>query len=132
MPSVWPARAPSSEGFGVLGFASATGGDTIGVAGKSHSDAGTGTLGWSAGDGTGVLGHSGPEPRPPALPMTGVYGHAAQEGGREGVFSGKSAQLRLVPASTAHPTSGPLGDLFLDLEGVLWLCKGEADWRRLA
>ena len=121
----------STEGRGVWGFASAASGAPVGVFGESLSDGGTGTLGWSVGEGTGVLGYSG-GPRPEVMPRTGVYGVALQKGGRGGVFSGAAAQLRLVPASSPHPTSGKLGDLFLDLEGALWFCKGDTDWKQIA
>jgi hypothetical protein len=125
-------ESASSDGWGCLAVATAEGGRTVGVAGSSASGGGTGVLGWSRGDATGVQGYSGPEPRPDAPSMTGVYGVAAQEGGRGGVFSGSAAQLRLLPASSARPDSGQLGDLFLDAEGSLWFCKGGEDWKQLA
>jgi hypothetical protein len=61
-----------------------------------------------------------------------VYGVAAQGGGRGGWFSGGAAQVRLEPASTTHPASGQIGDLFLDADANLWLCKGGRDWKQIA
>jgi hypothetical protein len=41
------------------------------------------------------------------------------------MFSGKLAQVRLLPSGAAsHPSSGALGDLFLDKVKRLWFCKG--------
>jgi hypothetical protein len=122
----------STEGAGVSGEARARSGDTVGVFGRSDSGAGIGTMGWSSADGTGLLGYSGPLPRPAAQGATGVYGFAAQEEGRGGWFVGNAAQIRLEPGSGAHPESGQTGDLFVDDEGRLWFCAGDTDWKRLA
>ena len=89
-------------------------------------------MGWSRGDATGILGYSGPDPRPSPLLMTGVYGVAAQDLGRGGVFSGKAAQLMLGPVSATHPVSGQMGDLFADTSGRLWFCKGGTTWKQIA
>jgi hypothetical protein len=52
---------------------------------------------------------------------------------RGGLFAGKVAQVRLLPSSSAsHPSSGSLGDLFLDKGGRLWFCKGGTTWKQLA
>lgn len=116
----------------VVGVVSATSGPTIGVMGESFSSAGTGVRGWAAGGATGVVGFSGssfPSAAPPA--RTGVYGNAPR--GRGVVASGGTAQLRLVPSSAStHPSSGALGDLFLDKAGRLWFCKGGARWKQIA
>jgi hypothetical protein len=38
-----------------------------------------------------------------------------------------------VPSSrSTHPSSGALGDLFLDKSGRLWFCKGGTTWVKLA
>jgi hypothetical protein len=79
----------------------------------------------------GVLGFSGPF-LVEALPATGVYGIAAQGGGRACPFSGPAAQIRLEPASTTHPASGAMGDLFADTSGRLWFRKGDTVWKQVA
>ena len=116
----------------VVGVTSATTGRTIGVMGESFSTAGTGVRGWAAGGGTGVYGFSGgtfPAGDPPA--NVAVYGVSAA--GRGGVFTGKAAQVRLVPSTApSHPASGQLGDLFLDAKKRLWLCKGGTSWHLIA
>jgi hypothetical protein len=66
------------------------------------------------------------------MPATGVYGVAVQEYGRGGVFSGQAAQLRQVPVSMTHPSSGKMGDLLADTTGRLWFCKGDEDWKQIA
>jgi hypothetical protein len=102
------------------------------------------TLGRSAGDNTGVHGHSGQSPVTVSAAKTGVYGYAGQDAtavgvrgasptGRGGLFSGKRAQLRLIPSTaTTHPSSGIVGDLFLDKNKRLWFCKGGTTWKQLA
>jgi hypothetical protein len=63
---------------------------------------------------------------------TGVRGVGGPDG-RGGEFSGPEAQIRLVPSSArTHPTSGRVGDLFLDRSSRLWFCKGHASWVRVA
>jgi hypothetical protein len=42
------------------------------------------------------------------------------------------AQVRLTPASGAHPTSCETGDLFVDSGGHLRYCFGGVNWKRLA
>jgi hypothetical protein len=115
----------------VVGITSGATGRTIGVMGETFSAAGTGVRGWAAGGGTGVYGYSGssfPAGDPPA--NVGVYGSSAT--GRGGVFKGKKAQVRLVPSTAStHPSSGSLGDLFLDRNKRLWLCKGGTSWHLL-
>jgi hypothetical protein len=112
--------------------------------GKSFSSRGTGVRGWAAGDATGVLGFSGGSGVPDAVARTGIYGYAGQgkgsvgvrgtpQTGRGGLFSGKVAQMRLQPSSAStHPSSGALGDLFLDRNGRLWFCKGSSTWKQIA
>ena len=61
---------------------------------------------------------------------SGVYGRS--DDGRGGRFSGKKAQIKLDPATTAtHPTTGDAGDIYLDKSKRLWLCKGGTSWVRL-
>ncbi len=61
----------------------------------------------------------------------GVQGTAAA--GRGGLFSGGAAQVSLVPSTAAtHPTSGQVGDLFVDATRRLWFCKGGTTWVQLA
>ena len=57
----------------------------------------------------------------------------AAPGGRGGVFTGGSSQIRLMPSTSAtHPTNGLAGDLFLDAGNRLWLCKGTTAWVQVA
>jgi hypothetical protein len=61
----------------------------------------------------------------------GVRGESTH--GRGGLFKGKKAQLRLQPSTAnSHPSSGAMGDLFVDKHGRLWFCKGGTTWRQLA
>jgi hypothetical protein len=106
-------QGSSSTGNGISGSST----KKTGVAGTSTS--GTGTSGASA-SGTGVAGSS----------KTGYGVHGS--GSRGGVFEGSSAQLRLTPASKAHPHSGSPGDLYVDHNHHLWFCKGSTDWVKLA
>ena len=88
-------------------------------------------VGANGGGGTGVLGFSGDEPPRRVARDAGVYG--ASEKGRGGIFKGNVAQLRLVPsAATTHPSSGQIGDLFVDKSGRLWFCKGGTTWKQVA
>ncbi len=70
-----------------------------------------------------------------------VYGSTAGTGagiegrsdrGRGGQFTGRVAQIRLLPGTGPHPSSGSTGDLYLDNKGALWFCKGGANWKQLA
>jgi hypothetical protein len=55
-------------------------------------------------------------------------------GGVGGRFKGKTAQVQLVPSTTAssHPTSGSAGQLFVDKSKRLWYCRGGTSWKQLA
>src|SRR4029077_12702327 len=53
--------------------------------------------------------------------------------GTGGVFTGKTAQLQLVPSiAAAHPASGVGGQLFVDKSNHLWFCRGGTDCQQLA
>ncbi len=53
--------------------------------------------------------------------------------GTGGKFTGKTAQIYLVPSTaTTHPRSGTRGQLFVDKSGRLWFCKGSTSWKQLA
>ncbi len=61
----------------------------------------------------------------------GVEGQSAQ--GVGGKFSGKTAQLQLVPSSAIGPPAiGVAGQLFVDRANRLWFCQGGSAWRQLA
>ena len=77
----------------------------------------------------------------PAGTGSSVYGSTAGKGagiegksnlGRGGQFTGRLAQVRLLPGTGAHPASGSTGDLFVDNHGNLWFCKGGTSWKQLA
>jgi hypothetical protein len=135
-PGVW---GNSDTYVGVQG----TSASSNGVFGNSNATDDPAILGQSPGSSTGVQGFSGSGGAPTVPRKTGVHGFANQDvraigvkgqspKGRGGVFVGGKAQLRLVPsAATLHPTSGALGDLFLDHSGRLWLCKGSTTWVKL-
>jgi hypothetical protein len=91
-------QGTSGSGAGVVGFctsnAGVIGGSTssVGVRGDSSSfigvwgaSGGTGTVGQSSGNNTGVHGHSGSGALPGAKAKTGVYGYAAQDANSRGV-----------------------------------------------
>jgi hypothetical protein len=61
----------------------------------------------------------------------GVDGRSSKGAG--GKFTGKTAQIQLVPSTAAtHPTSGSAGHLFVDRSKRLWFCKGGTNWKQLA
>jgi hypothetical protein len=119
-------------GVSILGNNYAAGGIALGVQGSSYSPKGIATTGWATKGGTGLVGTSGtdfPTGRVPS--STGVFGYA--EHGRGAVFAGPTAQIRLVPSTTAtHPASGQAGDLFMDKAHRLWVCKGGTSWVKIA
>jgi hypothetical protein len=95
-----------------------------------YTQNGWGVVGSAAGDtadGIGVVGIAQGK-------ATGVRGWS--EGGRGGLFSGRRAQIRLLPAGAAtHPKAGASGDLFVDATGRLWYCTtggNPASWKQLA
>ncbi len=51
---------------------------------------------------------------------------------RGGQFIGDAAQVQLLPGRTAHPTTGSPGDIYLDKNMNLWLCKGGTKWKQIA
>jgi hypothetical protein len=58
---------------------------------------------------------------------------AASALGAGGRFSGKTAQIQLVPSNlSTHPPSGSAGQLFVDRSNRLWYCKGGTAWHQLA
>ena len=61
----------------------------------------------------------------------GVEGQSAQ--GVGGRFSGKTAQLQLVPSAVSGPPAiGVAGQFFVDRANRLWFCQGGAAWKQLA
>jgi hypothetical protein len=59
--------------------------------------------------------------------------HGTSPAGRGGIFKGGTAQIKLVASSKVNdPLPGQLGDLFLDKNKRLWLCKGGSNWKQLA
>ena len=142
----------SPDGTGVGGFAFASAGTTYGVYGQIDSPAGSGVRGYASArsgeaygvsgltesvDGVGVQGEAvagtgktyGVAGLSDSKDGAGIFGGGT---GRGGIFIGRSAQVTLVPATGSHPESGLMGDLFLDSDGALWLCKGTTDWKQLA
>jgi hypothetical protein len=140
----------STSGFGVVGSSE----QSVGVVGKSNeasgvsgsSEHGAGVQG-TTGEQAGVVGFYGPTVAVGVWPVarTGVFGWAhdphkssvgvrgSSENGRGGVFEGLQAQVRLLPSTAkSHPTSGQMGDLFVDKNGRLWFCKGGQTWVQLA
>lgn len=129
----------SSSGTGVFA-ASGTGTGVFAVGGSSTLPAVVGhTI-----NGTAVQGYSGSGSLPAGQAKTGVQGYADTDAdsagvrgtspaGRGGIFKGGTAQMKLIPSSSAtHPASGDRGDLFVDASGRLWFCKGSATWKQLA
>jgi hypothetical protein len=120
------ARLPNAGAMLANNYAS--NGLAVGVQGTSDSPTGLASIGWARNGGTGVSGVVGAT-FPTIPPRTGVYGKAPDRGG---VFIGGKAQVRLVPsASATHPSSGALGDLFLDKNKRLWFCLGGKAWKRV-
>jgi hypothetical protein len=116
------------NGTGVQGH-SGTGGNVpappvkTGVVGSANQDATAVGVQGKSRAGAGVKGTT----------TTGVAVKGSGGSGRGGVFSGGTAQLKLVPSTaTTHPSIGALGDLFLDKNKRLWFCKGGTIWVKLA
>jgi hypothetical protein len=93
----------SPTGTGVSGAS----GSAIGVAAFSNATAKPAGRGWSAGESTGLQGHSGSDSPPAAPAKTGVFGYAAQDADARGVH-GQSASGRGVygQATTGHGVRG--------------------------
>jgi len=133
-------HAVSSSSYGVYGY-SASG---IAVHGASASGTMPAIQGWAKSGRAGVVGYSGASSPPVGPGRVGVYGLADGSSGAVGVlgrsttgrggsFSGKVAQLHIAPSGAAtHPTSGKLGDIFLDKNKRLWFCKGGTTWKQIA
>ena len=77
----------------------------------------------------------------PAGSGSSVYGSTAGKGagvegksnlGRGGQFTGRLAQVRLLPGTVCTPRRGAPADLFVDNHGNLWFCKGGASWKQFA
>jgi hypothetical protein len=148
---------PAATGNGVVGLAF-TGAGVMGSSGGS----GPGVLG-IAGDAQAVIAWASDNNSAPALEAEhdgnghGVYSHLESESnasaalrgktlgtgagvdassalGVGGKFSGKTAQLYLVPSATAgtHPAKGSPGQLFVDKYKRLWYCKSTSTWIQLA
>lgn len=115
----------SGSGSGVRGETSGSGSAVLGTNTNAASTAGV--QGNASGSTRGVYGlHTGTSKK-----GVGIYGES--EGGRGGVFSGKVAQLKLVPsADQTKPSKGQKGDLFVDKVGRLWYCRGGTNWVQLA
>jgi hypothetical protein len=59
--------------------------------------------------------------------------NASSSKGPGGKFTGKTAQVLLVPSTASTPpTSGTAGALFVDKSKRLWYCKGGTSWKQLA
>ena len=123
----------SNEGTGVYGSATTSG---SGVSGYSNSGAGvSGTSGMGPGvSGSGMhYGVYGTSSSEAPFGGAGVYGSGfagvIASGRAYGVqASGSTAQLYLVPATTAgHPKKSTgahqVGEIFLDVNAALWLCQ---------
>ena len=66
-------------------------------------------------------------------PGAGPAINAVSALGAGGLFSGKTAQIQLVPSTAStHPASGTAGQLFVDKSNRLWFCKGGTSWHQLA
>ncbi len=99
----------TGSGFAVYGCAAGTGKAVAGYVASTTSSA-TAVYGSTAGTGVGVEGKA--------------------TNGRGGRFTGRFAQINLAPGpSTTHPsTGGVAGDLYADLSGRLWFCRGSNVW----
>jgi hypothetical protein len=103
---------PASAGRAVFGRTVGTGIAVVASVANTKSAA-TAAKGVTVGSGAGIEGSS--------------------RLGAGGVFSGKTAQIQLVPSiGAAHPASGVAGQLFVDKLNHLWFCRGGTDWQQLA
>jgi hypothetical protein len=90
--------------------------------------------GVNKGHGIGVWG----EQQNNTVSGIGVVGLAGSLG-RGGQFQGGAAAVRLVPATAStHPTTGKVGDVFVDSAARIWFCthassgSSSATWRQVA
>jgi len=131
---------PNKTGHAVLATQNSTASTYAAVLGVTKGS-GAGVQGRGEGTGYGVWG----EIADAAQLQSAVYGSTEGQGagvegrsigGRGGQFSGKRAQVRLVPSTVnTKPTAGKRGDLFVDSTGRLWYCKTTSSptgWVQLA
>jgi hypothetical protein len=129
----------TDNGFnGVYGTNASTGNGVFGEVTNALNNSANAVLGIHRGSGNCVFGY-----KPAGASGDAVVGYsqtATSRGvlgistnGRGGAFTGKAAQVQLLPSSaTTHPSSGARGDLFVDNSGRLWFCKGSTTWKQLA
>jgi hypothetical protein len=133
-------------GAGVMGSSGGTGPGILGIAGDAQA-----VVAWASdnnsapaleaehdGDGHGVYSHLESDTNASAALRgktlgTGAGVDASSALGVGGKFSGKKAQLYLVPSTaSSHPSTGTPGQLFVDRYKRLWYCKGTSTWIQLA
>ena len=115
-----------------------------GVIGFAPTGARAGSLGYSAGNKTGVYGLSKGNGEVPARPPTRpACTDAPSEARPRSVSAVSRAPVGAGPSSGTSPAAaqaiglafappaGLAGDLFLDSSRRLWLCKGGSTWARL-
>jgi hypothetical protein len=69
--------------------------------GESSATNAPATVGWAAGNSTGVQGHSGLAAPPAPKAKTGVYGYAAQDASSQGVWGHSPAGNGVVGSTTS-------------------------------
>lgn len=138
-PAVWAQHAGTVAA--IHGFASGTGGGVVAQL-TSVSNSSAAVLGTTAGLGSALSGRV-TNPSSTAAAVTGETSgagaglQAVSTGGLGVVANGGRAPLRLVPGSgTGAPSSGShqAGELFVDDQGDIFLCKADGDpgtWFRL-
>jgi hypothetical protein len=134
------------SGAGIMGASGSSGPGVLGIAGDAQA-----IVAWASdnnsapaleaehdGDGHGLYSHLESASNPSAAVRartlgTGTGVDASSALGVGGKFSGKRAQLYLVPSSAStHPSTGIPGSLFVDKSKRLWYCKGTSNWIQLA
>jgi len=135
-----PEATPNSKGHAVFATQNSTTSTYAAVLGVTKGS-GPGVQGRGEGTGNGVWGEIADSAKAQSAVLGSTEGAGAGvEGtsalGRGGVFRGRRAQVRLYPSSAAtKPSTGKIGDLFVDSAGRLWYCKTTASttgWVQLA
>jgi hypothetical protein len=98
------------------------------VVGTITNAAGIGTAVRGVNNGTGFALHA---QNTKATNANGAVRGVGSAAGRGATLSGGAAAVNLVPATGLHPSSGLAGDLFVDSNKDLWLCKGTTTWVQL-
>jgi hypothetical protein len=115
----------SKNGDAVAGAVTDPANPLSAVVGTITNAAGIGTAVRGVNNGSGFALHA---QNTKATNANGAVRGIGSAAGRGAMLSGGAAAVNLVPAAGLHPSSGLAGDLFVDSNKDLWLCKGTTTW----